>query len=162
MVGVPVLVCLLPLLWPDVRRFVGLSKSDAPSSPQVNVQNGIAITGGVVANPTVNNFVPPPLELKASLRTVASDKEGLIQTEITIVPTQAVSAPFGIALEFDNPIESIWFIVKDAGATIGGGPYRLGTHALTTVGTGISPSHPLVITVHSVLPVKLLKSPTIE
>jgi hypothetical protein len=132
------------------------------NSQAINAPGGIAVGGGTVNQPTVNNFGPPPLELKASLQPVDSDKQGLIKTEITIVPNESVSAPFGLALELDNPIVSIWFVVENAGATVGGGPYRLGTHALVTVGTGISPSHALIITVYSALPVKLVKPPSIE
>jgi hypothetical protein len=127
LIAVPLLVCLLPLLWPDVRKFLHLSKDDAPPTatvsqsnqatetthgitagnsvgagnatgtitgnsnvignnntvnvlppkkklqpvkksevqspqapaPQVSAPNGIAIGGGTVTNPTVNNFGPP-------------------------------------------------------------------------------------------------------
>src|SRR5580658_9707248 len=81
-VGVPVLLCLIPLLWPDVRRFLGLSKNDAQppaqsvtnqSSNQSNLSaNGNAngnslgsgnVTGNIVGNGNVvgnNNTVNVP------------------------------------------------------------------------------------------------------
>jgi hypothetical protein len=73
-----------------------------------------------------------------------------------------VTAPFVIALEFDNPISSIGHTVKNVGAQFSGGHFRVGTHALETVSTSIGPSHPLVVVVFSLLPVKLVAAPGIE
>jgi len=121
----------------------------------------IAQLGGSGNTATVNNG-PPPLKLTPSLRVVASDREGMVKTEITVVPNLAVSAPFSIALDFDNPINSIGWNIQGVGALLGGGNFRLGTHALTTVGTGIGPQHPLIVTVYSNLPVELVKEPNLE
>jgi hypothetical protein len=73
-----------------------------------------------------------------------------------------VTAPFNIVLEFDNPISSIGWTVKNVGAQMGGGPFRIGTHAFDTVETSMSRNHPLVVIVYSVLPVKLVKPPKVE
>jgi len=88
-------------------------------------------------------------------------KEGFVETEITIVPNQEVTAPFTIALEFDNPISDIAHTVKNVGAQMGGGPFTRGIHARETVSTSIGPSHPLVVVVYSLQPVRLVATPTI-
>jgi hypothetical protein len=85
-----------------------------------------------------------------------------MKTEITIVPNQMVTAPFTICLDFDNPITDIGNTVKNASAVMGGGPFRRGIHARDTVGTSIGPSHPLIVVVFSLLPVKLVATPHIE
>jgi hypothetical protein len=59
-----------------------------------------------------------------------------------ITPDQAVNAPFRISLDFDNPVVGISNMVLGVGVVLGGGPYSVGTHASTTVLTGIGPSNP--------------------
>jgi hypothetical protein len=103
-----------------------------------------------------------PLVLTPTLQVVAPDKEGLIKTEITIVPSAAVPAPFNIVLDFDYPVVDIGWTVKNVGAILGGGPFGVGTRAYDTVGTSISPTHPLVVFVHSRVPVKLVGPPTVN
>ena len=85
-----------------------------------------------------------------------------MKTEITIIPNQQVTAPFTIALEFDNPITDIGHTVKNVGAQMGGGPFSRGIHARETVSTSIGPSHPLVVVVFSLLPIKLVAPPRVE
>ncbi len=74
-IGVPVLVCLLPLLWPDVRRLLHLSKDDTAPAPQsVVTQTGnsnsqangtgsatgnVTGIGNVVGNNNTVNVIPP-------------------------------------------------------------------------------------------------------
>jgi hypothetical protein len=146
-----------------------------------NIANPGAIQGpitqgpcGVVQNGGSNNTAapncgPPPLVLDVtSVETNSTktfsyrDKEGLQETEITIAPNQPVTAPFTIVLEFDNPISQIGHTVKNVGAQMGGGPFTVGKHARESVLTSISPSHPLVVVVFSLLPVKLVAPPSIE
>jgi hypothetical protein len=108
------------------------------------------------------NCGPPPLVLIPSLEVVASDKQGLIKTEITIVPNQPIPAPFTIVLDFDNPISIIGSWVKNVASQAIGGAFTTGIHARDSVSTGISQSHPLLVTVYSALPVKLTDAPHIE
>lgn len=131
----------------------------------IDTNNGIVIGGDNNGTATVN-VGPPPLVLTVasveSPGTAFLDKPGFIKTEITIVPNQQVTAPFTIALDFDNPISDIDNTVKGVGAQMVGGPFRRGIHARDTVDTSIGPSHPLVVVVFSLLPVKLVSVPRIE
>lgn len=131
----------------------------------VNVSPGAAYSthqqGGITAGTVINNG-PPPLAMTASENVVASDKEGFIKTIITVVPNIPVVAPTAVALELDNPISMIGFWVAGAAMIQGGGPSRIGTHALISVGTSFSPQHALLITVYSALPVKLIRPPSLE
>jgi hypothetical protein len=128
---------------------------------------------GVVQNGGSNNSAspncgPPPLVLTVasvetgSAGTAFTAKLGFVKTEITIIPNQQVTAPFTIVLDFDSPILEIGNTVKNVGAQMGGGPFTVGTHARDSVGTSIGPSHPLVVVVFSLLPVKLMSAPHIE
>jgi hypothetical protein len=138
-----------------------------------NVQGGSITQGpcssvqqGGSGNQANVNCGPLPLVLTVasvdSPGTAFLSKEGFVETEITIVPNQEVTAPFTIALEFDNPISDIGHTVKNVGAQMGGGPFRRGIHARETVSTSIGPSHPLVVVVYSLQPVNLVAAPTIE
>jgi hypothetical protein len=133
-----------------------------PATVNNNAPGGIIVSGGTVTNPTVNNFGPPPVQFVPALNEVVSDRDGLRRTEITLVPSAAVPAPFVIVLEFDNPVSNIYGHVLNVAAQMGGGPYRIGTHAFVTIGTGINPTHPLMVTVYSVLPVKLVGAPAVQ
>ncbi|HKW65484.1 MAG TPA: hypothetical protein VJN89_23235 [Candidatus Acidoferrum sp.] len=131
-------------------------------APAQYAPGGINIGGNNQGTAIVNNIAAPSLQMTASVESVTSDKEGLLKTVVTVVPNVPVSAPTGVALEFDNPIMSISFSVRGAAGVMGGGPYRLGTHALISIGTGFNPQHPLEITVYSEKPVSLLKDPVLE
>jgi len=158
--------------------------SPRPPKPKAGIeQHGTgnnAVEGGIATGPCSNvqiggqgntattNCGPPPLVLDvASVKSGSegsdfTERPGFLKTEITIVPNQQVTAPFTIALEFDNPISDIGHTVKNVGAQMGGGPFRRGIHARETVLTSIGPEHPLVVVVFSLLPVKLVAAPRVE
>jgi hypothetical protein len=158
-----------------------ISKEETPPKPNIvskpptpgNIKqggNGDCQANSVGGNSSVENSCnngPPPLVLKVvSVEAGASvmafmPKEGFIQTDITIVPNQEVTAPFTIELDFDNPIADIAHTVKNVGTNNSGGPFRIGIHARETVSTGIGPSHPLIVGVFSLQPVKLVGGPRI-
>ena len=144
-------------------------KPDNPSTRNINTGPCSNVQVGGSNNQSSTNCGPPPLVLEVtSVETTSSktssfsDKPGFLKTEITIVPNQPVTAPFTIALDFDNPITEIGNTVKNVGAQLGGGPYRVGVHARDTVGTSIGPGHPLVVVVFSLVPVKLVGVPRVE
>jgi len=106
---------------------------------------------------------PPPLKLNASLRTVTSDKQGLIETIITVTPNQPVAAPCAVAIEFDNPIASIAAaIAGTATTTLTGRLPRLGKHVMVPVGDSFNPQHALVINVYSEQPIRVVGDPHLE
>ena len=115
---------------------------------------------------------PPPLELKATLEIVPSDKgtfgfpanECPVKTRITITPNQAVPPPIAVALDFDNPISKIASTVLGVSGQMGGGPYRLGTNALAPPisSPGITATHPLLVEVCSAEILKLTAAPRLE
>jgi hypothetical protein len=134
-----------------------------------NVQTGPITQGpcsnlqvGGSQNSATTNCGPPPLEMSASSQTVPTDKEGLVKTIITITPNVPVPAPTSVAVEFDNPVSSMGFWVAGAAGVIGGGPYRNGVHGLISIGTGFSAQHPLLLTVYSEKPVRVIQPPKLE
>jgi hypothetical protein len=150
----------------DLRKLATLvaTRKDSRSQMQINnAPNGIAIGGGTVINPTVNNG-PPPLELVSSYQILKSEKQGLVKTMITVVPNKEVSAPFDLVLDFDAPIVSVGFWIAGAGSVSGGGPSASteGSHAVLPIGTGFGPNHALLLTVYSFSQVKLVKTPVIK
>lgn len=156
------------LFRPVLPPGIGYLKSSAPHptpGPQRPLQNapgGINIGRDNNGTAIVNNG-PPPLELMPSLRVVESDRPGLIKTIVTIVPNAPVSAPTAVALEFDKPISRIEIHgIYGAAAVTSGGPFRIGVHALISVGTGFGPSHPLLIAVYSEEPVRVIEPPRLE
>jgi hypothetical protein len=65
-------------------------------------------------------------------------------------------------LEFDNPVSAIGVAPSGMSVVAGGGPYRIGKHAMQSVVYGFSPTHPLLVTVTSELPVQLVEDPRLE
>jgi hypothetical protein len=116
--------------------------------------------GGSQNESTIN--CPPPLILTATTLSTSSDATGSILTKIRIVPNVAVPAPFQIELDFDNPVSSMGCWVENTASMTMGGPFRNGVHAMTTVNNGINPAHPLLVTVASEKPVKLIGPPRID
>jgi hypothetical protein len=153
-----------------------LGTSTVPSPPMTQVcapGANCAMSTGQQGGVTVGqiNVGAPPLELKPSLRVIPVNEgkivfpveECALKTQITIVPNQVVPPPVEIALEFDNPITKIGATVDGVATMMGGGPFRLGIHALqTVVSPGMSPQHPLIVEVCSALPVKLVALPHLE
>jgi hypothetical protein len=145
-------------------------EKDSSQGNSVHVEHGSKIeqqssgdcSPNIVGGGNAVNCGPPPLKLKAALETVTSDKEGFIETLITITPNRAVSAPTGVALEFDNPTATIIYSVAGTNTTLLSGPSRNGKHAMVPVGMSFNPQHALVLTVYSELPLTLLADPHLE
>jgi hypothetical protein len=149
----------------------GEGNTASPGTVTAPITSGpcsVVQVGGSDNQAVGGNCGPPPLVLdvvsvkSGSEGTDFTEKPGFVKTEITIVPNQQVTAPFIIALDFDNPITDIGHTVKNVGAQMGGGPFWRGIHARETVSTSIGPSHPLVVVVFSLLPVKLVAPPRVE
>jgi hypothetical protein len=73
-----------------------VESAPSPASPVANAPNGIAISGGTVTNPTVNNFGPPVLP-PAAIHICASkstpDNTGAIYQVFTLTTDSRVEAP---------------------------------------------------------------------
>jgi hypothetical protein len=154
-----------PIIPPVKTKVTKKTTQTATASVGTIIQascGGGIVVGGIASQAGGANCGPPPLVMTTSKRVVESDKDGLIKTIITVVPSEPVSAPTAVAIQFDNPITSMDFWVEGAASTSGGGPYRNGTHAMISIGTGFNPKHALLLTVYSVLPVTVVKPPTLE
>jgi hypothetical protein len=85
----------------------GAAKKETSESPptQVTAPNGIAISGGVVNNPTVNNFGPPPPP-KPTV-TICISRPPATDASHTVVMTfktdVAITEPYYV-LYFDGPV----------------------------------------------------------
>jgi hypothetical protein len=125
--------------------------------------DGSACAQGPGSQATYNQYGPPPLKLTASLQTVASDKEGLMKTAITVTPNQPVTAPSAVEIEFDNPITGITAAVAGTDTTtLTGRLPRIGKHAMVPVADGFNAQHSLIVFVYSEQPVKVLGDPHLE
>jgi hypothetical protein len=145
----------------------GNTANPGTNTGPVNQGNcGVVQLGG--SNNTASpNCAPPPVTLSYRILPPAQainfePTPGLIKTEIEITPDQAVSAPFQISMDFSNPVVGISNMVKGVNVTELGGDQSVGTHAMTTVHTGIGPSNPLVVVVTSHVPVIVISPPQIK
>jgi hypothetical protein len=140
------------------------TKPEQNQSGHDNVQSG-SITQGPCSNIQLGgsnnsqggNCATLPLTLTPSLVIVPSDQNGFIKTIITVVPNIDVVAPVNVALKFSSPVKSVGFWVQGAGVILAGGPDSVsdGLRPVIPIGTGFNPKHALLLTVYSVLPVKL-------
>jgi len=100
----------------------------------------------------------PPLTLTPSLSVVPSDQEGFIKTIIRVVPNVDVATTGSVVMKFDNPVKSVGFWIEGSAGVMGGGrSVPSGTDPVVTISSGFNPKHPLLLTVYSALPVKLLE-----
>jgi hypothetical protein len=148
------------------QRGKGSTANPGTNTGPVNVGNCGVFQNGGSNNTASPNCAPPPVSLSYRILLPAEATHfeatpGFIKTEIEIVPDQAVTPPFQIALDFDNPVEGIGSTVVGVGAQLGGGRYSVGRHASTTVLMGIGPANPLVVVVTSHVPVRVLSTPQI-
>ena len=162
---------LQPIFNYPAWKYPGQLVNSSPGAVTAPITSGpcsVVQVGGSNNQAVGGNCGPPPLVLdvvsvkSGSEGTDFIERPGFVKTEITIVPNQQVTAPFTIALDFNNPIADIGNTVKNVGAQMGGGPFTRGIHARETVSTSIGPSHPLVVVVFSLLPVNLVGLPRIE
>jgi hypothetical protein len=78
-------------------------------SPIISAPNGIAIGGGLVANPTVNNFGPPPAHLSYTEEVVTplpASGEGLKIMKIHVTTDRSIRGAI-VGIVFSGPIEPI-------------------------------------------------------
>jgi hypothetical protein len=175
----------LPRCFPDYT--VGPAKSEpkaaqhtaartsGPNSPAVgSIQQGpgsalsVGQQGGITAG-TVN-LGPPPLKLQYSFHTLAANETptfGFDRTKcpvvshIRIIPNQSVPPPISVALDFDQPVTEIATTIEGVSGLIGGGPFSIGFHAISSPisSPGIGPHHPLIVEVCSNISVSLKGEP---
>jgi hypothetical protein len=89
---------------------------------------------------------------------VPSDQEGFIKTIIRVVPNVDVATTGSVVMKFDNPVKSVGFWIEGEASVMGGGrSVPSGTDPVVTIASGFNPKHPLLLTVYSALPVKLLE-----
>jgi hypothetical protein len=123
--------------------------------------------GGITAG--VLNLGPPPLKLEYSVHTVLGDEKPTFGfdrskcpdiTHLRIVPNQSVPPPVRVALDFDHPIKEIATTIEGVGAVMGGGPFTVGSHAVSSpISPGIGPHNPLIVEVCSDTAVNLTGEP---
>jgi hypothetical protein len=83
------------------------ANQSSPTLQTANAPNGIAITGGTVTNPTVNNYGPPPVEIKFNTRPILStDPQFEIEAEVTI-SVNAPYSPVSLAFICDSEIKKV-------------------------------------------------------
>lgn len=143
-------------------------KIDSPMINAPNCPNGICPTAPNFGTQTVNNG-PPPLKLEYSFHTLLSDEKATfgfdrnkcpVVTHMRIVPNQSVAPPISVALDFDQPVTEIGTTIESIGGIMGGGPFTVGTHAVSSpISPGIGPHHALIVEVCSAVPVKLTSDP---
>jgi len=124
-IGVPVLLCLLPLLWPDVRRLLHLSKSDtAPAPPSAVTQTGNSNTqangvgsaagnitgnGNVIGNNNTTVNVIPPKERSHTAQNAPAPtpaRQPLPAISIKRLVRMAVS----VAHQMNVAASGLWFV----------------------------------------------------
>lgn len=80
-----------------------------PATRTANAPNGIAITGGTVTNPTVNNYGPPPVEIRFDEHSIQStDPEFEYEAEVT-VSASASYTPVSLDFICDSEIKKVSF-----------------------------------------------------
>jgi hypothetical protein len=144
------------------------AKTPEPITSAPNCPNGICPTAPNFGVQTVNNG-PPPLKLEYSFKTLTEEETPAfgferdkcpVVTHLRIVPNQAVPPPIRVALDFDYPVTNIATTIENVGGLMGGGPFTLGMHPISSpISPGISPHHALVVEVCSAVTVKLTGEP---
>lgn len=92
---------------PKAHRSKSVPPAPAPAAPQINAPNGIAITGGTVDHPTVNNFGPPPtppLQVRWNVADQPATPQAPYEKLVTITVNVNMS-PVAIGIACDSPVE---------------------------------------------------------
>jgi hypothetical protein len=128
-----------------------------------------AIQVGGESNQASVNCGPPPLKLEYSFQTLNSGEQGSfsfdaakcpVRTHMRIIPNQSVPPPIRVALDFDQLVSEIETTIENVGAMMGGGPFTVGLHAISSpISPGIGPHNPLIVEVCSDVPIKLTGEP---
>jgi hypothetical protein len=128
----------------------GIQANQSPSTLQTaNAPNGIAITGGTVTNPTVNNYGPPPVEIRFNARSIQStDPQFEYEAEVTI-SVNASYSPVSLAFICESEIKKVTFdFGRFAAALLNerigvSGDNKIGF--VTFEGTAVTPERPLYV-----------------
>jgi hypothetical protein len=153
----------LPPVLPTPIAPPAKGKKEPTNSVSGNVGPCSSIQQGGSQNQSNIQCGPPPLELTVTpLGPEEPSIPGKIRMAFKVTPNQHVTAPFRIYMDFDKPIDDLGCFVPNAGATLGGGPFRRGLHAFVTCGTGFGPETPLTVFVISTESVNLVGTLKIE
>jgi hypothetical protein len=125
------------------------ANQSSPTVQSASAPNGIAITGGMVTNPTVNNYGPPPVEIRFNARPIPStDPKFEYEAEVTI-SVNATYSPVSLAFICDSEIKNVTFdFGRFAAALLN---VRVGVSAnnkigfVTFEGTAVTPERPLYV-----------------
>jgi hypothetical protein len=150
-------------------RTSGSAPSGAPSTTINSAPNGIAISGGNVQNPTVNNYGPPPVEIRWNVRDVVpptadgSDTPTPSQFKFEKEVTVMVSAPYtpvSIGVQCDSHLEdaSGYLRMYTTAFNISKGIADDGKTAFVYFeGSPATPDQPLIIHIWANQPFSVLK-----
>ena len=86
----------------------GQYDASAPSKETISAPQGIAIGGNAqVSSPTVNNYGPPPLEIRWTDRSVTPDRSGFAYEKEVLVSVNTGYTPVSLAVLCDSEISEI-------------------------------------------------------
>jgi len=152
-------------------------RSAKPADNSVHVDKGGKIeqqssgpcSPNIVGGTTSVNCGPPPLKLEYTFNTLPKGVQGKflfdpvecpVQSQMRITPNQSVPPPIRVAMDFDFPVKKVATVPENVGAFMGGGPFTVGTHVISSpVSPGIGPHHALIVGLCSDVPVKLIGEP---
>ena len=140
------------------RNIVG---NDNQTGAIANAPNGIAITGGSVTNPTVNNFGPSPLQLVWSVGEMPENRPNIFEKTVTI-KSNTYYSPVNIVILCDSEIEN----ASPFGVSIGASAYPITEDKkswfLRVLNPPVTPDSPMTVLVQSKKPFKVLDVRKVE
>jgi hypothetical protein len=113
--------------------------------------NGIAISGGNVTNPTVNNFGPPPLQLSWSVSDLPSQEASSFAKTVT-VKSNVYYAPVNVAIFCDTEVDGVSPTGASMGVVIGNINNDKKSWWVRLSSPPITPDSPLTVLVKSSRP----------
>jgi hypothetical protein len=107
----------------EKRHLTSPPQNTAPPTPPPNIfaPNGIAIGGGAVTNPTVNNYGPPQRQL------TTDEREKFISYLRPFCPFEVVVRPIPGNAESMEYADQIVKAITEAGCTLGRTPFLIDT-----------------------------------
>jgi hypothetical protein len=131
------------------------------TGPTANAPNGIAITGGTVTNPTVNNFGPPSLQITWSVSDTPPQGNFSFAKAVT-VKTNVYYSPVYIAIFCDADVDDVILTRVSMGVTIGYVNNDKKSWYVRITGPPVTPDSPLTIVVESRKPFNVLDVRKVE
>ncbi len=127
-----------------------------------NAPQGIANSGTIIGNPTVNNFGPPPVELHWIAESIASAKPDFANETRITVSVNTPYTPVSLAFVCDADVEGIEFNFGSAAAALlnvstGTDSNNRKIAFLKFGGTPITPETPLYVLIWSNEPLHVLQ-----